>query len=278
MLLDWQKETTPVLYGGGAVKVLDIKNNSAGEMLFGMHWHERMELLYVTGGELSVSFGDGGTEAVAGELVIIPPGRPHRGAAVGVPLSYYAVMFDPSFFCGGIPSVAPFWDGLMDKSAEFEPKTRNAEIISSVGALVAEYFGGAFAGELAVTAEVCRLTALLYRFCLVSASRPSGADLRFREIISFVDENYRSDISCASLSRRFGYDEAYFSRRFKEITGLSPTVYIRVLRLEYAQKLLKRGSSVGEAARESGFSDSGYFSRCFKKQFSLTPAEYILKG
>lgn len=79
---------------------------------------------------------------------------------------------------------------------------------------------------------------------MLRSVRPTGADKRFRKIISFVDENYRWDISCASLSRKFGYDEAYFSRKFKEVTGLSPTVYIRVLRLEYAQKLLKKGISV----------------------------------
>lgn len=278
MLLDWQKETTPVLYGGGAVKILDTSFESAGETVFVMHWHERMELLYVTDGRLEVSFGESTVTASAGELVIIPSARPHQGTAAEVPLAYYAVMFDPSVFIGGTPSAAPLWERLRDRNVEFEAKTGNAEIISSVRTLVDEYYGGKFAGELAVIAEICRLTALLYRNCLISAVRPTVADMRFREIIAFVDGHYRGDISCEELSRRFGYDEAYFSRRFKEVTGLSPSVYIRVLRLEYSQKLLKKGASVNEAARESGFSDAGYFSRCFKKQFSITPTEYILKG
>ena len=106
---------------------------------------------------------------------------------------------------------------------------------------------------------------LLYRFCFLQSRKPSDSDLRFKEIIAFIDENYQNDLSCRSLSRKFGYDEAYFSRKFKDITGLSPTVYIRILRLEYAQKLLKKGISVAEAARQSGFSDAGYFSPLFQK-------------
>lgn len=278
MLLDYQKELTPVLYGGSAVKVLDIKIDRPAELLFGTHWHERMELLLITEGEISLNFGEDEFAASAGELVIIPPGQPHRGISARAPLHYYAVMFDPALFISGVPALSDFLKELSIRGAEFERVTARPELISSARALTEEYFRGGKDGEISAAAEVYRLIALMHRFCFISSAQPSGSDLRFKEIISYVDENFREDISCSSLSRKFGYDEAYFSRKFKEVTGLSPTVYIRVLRLEYAQKLLKKGVSVSDAAHSCGFSDAGYFSRCFKKQFSMTPTEYILKG
>lgn len=131
MLLDWQKETTPVLYGGNAVKALDMRIENAGETAFSMHWHERMELLLVTEGEAAVSFGDEEFSASAGNLVIIPPGQPHCGVAVRVPLKYYAIMFDISPFGGDIPSVAVFMEQLKNKSIGFERLTDRPEIIAS---------------------------------------------------------------------------------------------------------------------------------------------------
>ena len=98
MLLDYQKETTPVLYGGKAVKILDIKSASEGEMIIHTHWHERMELLLIYQGQLSVSFGDETFLASAGQLVIIPPAQPHSGIVCHADLGYYTIMFDPAFF------------------------------------------------------------------------------------------------------------------------------------------------------------------------------------
>lgn len=276
MLLDYQKETTPVLYGGKAVKILDIKSASEGEMIIHTHWHERMELLLIYQGQLSVSFGDETFLASTGQLVIIPPAQPHSGIVCHADLGYYTIMFDPAFFMNSIPTVSRFLEYFQSRASVFERITSEQEIIATARRLVNEYYRSLPAGELLIAGETYRLMGLLYRFCFLQSRKPSDSDLRFKEIIAFIDENYQNDLSCRSLSRKFGYDEAYFSRKFKDITGLSPTVYIRILRLEYAQKLLKKGISVAEAARQSGFSDAGYFSRCFRKQYAMTPTEFIM--
>lgn len=276
MLLDYQKETTPVLYGGKAVKILDIKSASEGEMIIHTHWHERMELLFIYKGRLSVTFGDETFLASAGELVIIPPAQPHSGIVRQAELGYYTIMFDPAFFMNNIPTVSRFLEYFQSRASVFKRVTSEQEIIATARRLVDEYYHTLPAGELLIAGETYRLMGLLYRFCFIQSRKPSDSDLRFKEIIAFIDENYQSDLSCRSLSLKFGYDEAYFSRKFKEITGLSPTVYIRILRLEYAQKLLKKGVPVAQAAQKSGFSDAGYFSRCFRKQYAMTPTEFIL--
>ncbi|MDR0748859.1 MAG: helix-turn-helix transcriptional regulator [Tannerellaceae bacterium] len=60
---------------------------------------------------------------------------------------------------------------------------------------------------------------------------------------------------------------------------LSPTEYIRNIRLKRARLLLKEGTyNISEVAYKVGFNDAKYFSNCFKKEFGKTPGEYLKTG
>jgi AraC-like DNA-binding protein len=83
------------------------------------------------------------------------------------------------------------------------------------------------------------------------------------------------DLSVSALARDAGMSEVYFRKLFSEIYGISPSKYITLQRISYAQKLLDDGFlSVDEVAERCGFSSSSYFCRVFKNQLGLTPTEY----
>lgn len=63
-------------------------------------------------------------------------------------------------------------------------------------------------------------------------------------------------------------------RLFRRYTGLAPSQYMLVKRLERARYLLESGKTVTEAALECGFCDSSYFILQFRKQFGVTPGAY----
>ena len=55
-MIDGYKELTPVIYGENAIKYLYTEQKKAeGEICFLLHWHDRMELTYVTEGTLRQS-------------------------------------------------------------------------------------------------------------------------------------------------------------------------------------------------------------------------------
>ena len=62
MRLDRNKELTPVLYGKSAVKILRPVIFPENMLCFNMHWHERMELLYVVSGKIKLRLNN--TETV----------------------------------------------------------------------------------------------------------------------------------------------------------------------------------------------------------------------
>lgn len=81
------------------------------------------------------------------------------------------------------------------------------------------------------------------------------------------------------LAEIMGISVRGFYYRVKELTGLSPNVYIREIRLNKAHEYLQNGtySSVRETAMAVGFETTDYFTFLFKKQFGQLPSK-VLKG
>ena len=273
MKLDRNKELTPVLYGESGVKILGDSDFAEG-LCFCLHWHERMEMLYVTRGELSVQVGNLNVTAPAESVVIIPPGRVHEGFAGKNGAKYFTVMFDIPPFFNRQPASEKYLKPLFLQQTDFLPLTSRPEIVGAVRSVIKEQLSGDRCASLAVTGGIYSLIALLYRYAL-SDTAPAYSGGNFREVTEYIGEHYRENISSASLSRRFGYDEAYFCRRFKSVTGLPPMTYIQMLRLEASRDAIRDGEKrISAVASMCGFSDAAYFSRCFKKRYGMTPTEY----
>lgn len=103
-------------------------------------------------------------------------------------------------------------------------------------------------------------------------------DDKFIEMLTKVIENRISDndLSLATLSVDCALSEKQIYRRIKQLTGLTPTEYIRQIRLNRAAMLLKQGGfSVSEVLFMVGFSNPSYFTKCFKVQFHVTPSDYL---
>ena len=75
--------------------------------------------------------------------------------------------------------------------------------------------------------------------------------------------------------KEMGMSQSNLFRKLKAVTNLSPTEFIRTIKLKRAASLIQQKSgTIEEVAFQAGFNDMSYFYRCFKKQFRITPAEY----
>lgn len=278
MKLDYQKELIPVLYGDSAVKIHNETNMPANRPCFGMHWHERMELLLIYSGSLLLHIGGREFTAKENSLVIIPPERAHMGISGNNGVRYRTVMFDITAFYNSTSATDKFLKPIVKQINDFNPVTDDAEIVALCDSLIKEQLSGNVASPLIVIGKIYELLGLLYRRCLCEPVL-LAPDSKFKNVIDYIGDNYFDDISSAKLSRHFGYDEAYFCRRFKSVTGLTPMNYIQILRLETAKEKIKSGNfKISEISALCGFSDVSYFTRCFKKRYGMTPTEYSAKN
>lgn len=98
------------------------------------------------------------------------------------------------------------------------------------------------------------------------------------EIDACIKKNEGEALSLSNLSRKFGYSEFYFSRKFREISGMQFRDYLRYRRLAFALKELRdTESGILDIALKYGFSSHEAFTRAFKEAYDVTPSEYRQK-
>ncbi|RYG63600.1 AraC family transcriptional regulator [bacterium] len=107
----------------------------------------------------------------------------------------------------------------------------------------------------------------------IFATRPArGAAIS--EVLTFCENNFASDISNRQLAELMHFSEAHFRNVFIREVGITPGAYLRQLRLQHAQELLKDPRiPVGDIARLCGYSDSTQLGRVIKKAFGISPLQ-----
>ena len=80
-----------------------------------------------------------------------------------------------------------------------------------------------------------------------------------------------------SLAHRHGISKRQFERRFKEVAGLSPKLYSRVVRFQAAARHKASGTcDLTEIALACGYYDQSHFNNDFREFSGYTPGEYFL--
>ena len=105
-------------------------------------------------------------------------------------------------------------------------------------------------------------------------------ELFMRKFMALIEESYPdSNFSIEKASEMLGLSRVHLYRKVKELTGVTPTDFLRNYRLKQAAALLRqKDCNVNEAAYAPGFSSPPYFSKCFKAVYNITPTEYQEKG
>lgn len=273
-MLDAYKELTPVIYGENAVKHLYSERRTPGELCFAMHWHDRMELLYVLSGSLELHAQEGKYTVPAGQTAVAAPRQLHGGFAGREGVVYHVFMFDVEKFCNATIAAQKYLVPIC------EGKTGFLRVIDDDGMREAETRLLAALEDrenhpLLVIGIIYELLSILYRFRNEDIRGLLKQNQAFSEILKYVNDRFAGKLSPKEVSARFGYNETYFCRRFKEITGLTFTGYLLALRMECAQKLLtETQEEIGTIAWKCGYADVSYFSHCFKKQYGVSPMEF----
>lgn len=83
-----------------------------------------------------------------------------------------------------------------------------------------------------------------------------------------------TEFSIDILCREMAMSRTLFYSRLKSLTGKAPQEFIRLIRLQRAAELLRKGTSVIDVSEATGFINVKYFSTVFKKNFGIQPSRF----
>jgi AraC-like DNA-binding protein len=98
-----------------------------------------------------------------------------------------------------------------------------------------------------------------------------------REVMDFIDEHPAAEMSTADLAAIAGISTRALQAGFRDIARISPTAYLRGVRLDHVHLELASGASgsVTEVAARWGFFHPGRFARQYREQFGALPSETV---
>ncbi|WP_042221551.1 response regulator transcription factor [Oceanobacillus manasiensis] len=99
--------------------------------------------------------------------------------------------------------------------------------------------------------------------------------LGIEDAIRYINSHFNSSISQVDMANQLYMSNSYFSKLFKQHTGMNFVDYITLKRINAAKQMLRATNlKTYEIAKEVGYEESRYFSQLFKKKTSYTPMEY----
>ena len=113
----------------------------------------------------------------------------------------------------------------------------------------------------------------------IDADLEQGDKEFLNALVKAVEENLSEpDLDAAKLEQALSISKMQLYRKLKTIAGMTPSEFIKRIRLKHAAVLLQNSKlTVSEIFYLTGFNNKSYFFREFKKIYHLAPNDYRLK-
>jgi AraC family transcriptional regulator len=255
-----------------------VRHTEARDCDFGPHSHAAFTVTAVLAGSMEVTVGSDDFELSAGGVALTGIGQSHAARASGV--EFVSVRISPALVNELVTEI-----GLTRISAEilFRHSRANDETIARIArSIISEIDVGELGHGAMIDALVRQLVIHLLRSHLtvrkstrVELSRAGPVDRRLRRAIEFMHDNFGRELAVEEIASAAYLSEYHFARLFKQITGVTPHVYLANVRLEHARRLLTETSlSISEIATRVGYQSQSHFTKIFKSITGVTPRLY----
>jgi len=151
-----------------------------------------------------------------------------------------------------------------------------SELTSKFSTLIKEYYTENYANELYAKSIFIQILIDLNRVVEKSKEKTHSSDKQSKmvsKIISYIDENYKNNISLDDLSEKFYISKYHLSHEFSREVGIGVYRYILLKRLTIAKQMILDGKNATQVCFECGFNDYTNFYRAFKTEYGISPRQ-----
>lgn len=243
------------------------------------HWHPCYELFYLVSGHCRIIINHTLYYIEPGDLILIAPGEIHRTTHYSSPVNERITLsFDREYLepfikqCGN-----ELADYVFRSSKVSIPAGRQAFAEELIKKMEYEAAGQDGYSRFMMHNYLYEFLVFLSR-CQETKPEPvklGVAEKAIEEAAEYIYNHYSSQITLEEVADRIHMSPAYFSRKFKAVTGFGYKEYLTNIRIREASELLLNTSkSITEIAVECGFGDGNYFGDAFKKIKGVAPRAY----
>jgi AraC-like DNA-binding protein len=108
--------------------------------------------------------------------------------------------------------------------------------------------------------------------------QPAEQQRHFQEllpVIRHIEGHFADNISMSKMASLAGLSSTHFNRRFQQLLRMTPTAYLRTVRIQTARRLLSTTTrTIAAISHDTGFTDQSHFTRFFRETTGLTPGDY----
>lgn len=249
------------------------------------HWHSCLEITYIEKGSATYFVNAYSFDAAEGDFILFNSAEPHGWTVNSKTASVLAMVFSSDFISGKPESfeyryLAPFLSRGSSFLNKISSKDRDAETMAAiVREIFSEYRRRETGWNLMVKADVLRFLTFLMRSYTsdetvseIDLSEKTVAMRQLEKVFLYVYRHYPEKIMLADMAALSNMSPAYFSRRFRQLTGRTFSDYLIDVRLGHARQMLRESKTdVASAAMDCGFANLSNFYRLYRKHLGSAP-------
>ncbi len=229
-------------------------------------WHKNFEICRFIRGNFDIIINNEKYSVQPGDIIVIKSGEIHRFENKEHDNCLDIVTFDPLILYN---SAIDF--GILKTHIKYE-ELKEAGVDKKIEEcfcdLLSEIENKDSSAKILLKANLLKMYGLLLRYFEnkdVSNGKLSKL-IAIRNIIEYISDNYKEDITLMSLADRFNYSPQYISSAFATYAGVNFKYYLDNIRVFRAIEMLQEtGMSISEIATNCGFDNIRTFNNVFKK-------------
>lgn len=243
-----------------------------------LHWHSEIEIVYMVKGKMSIKINGLEHTISDGEFYLCNSNDVHITSVENREENYKYLVLLLSYshlkvFC---PELDQYEFSIKRNSEANERlKEQLVQMLTTIHS-TDPYI------SMIQNAQIFNISHILLSQCLVKRKQGttvlSAGNQIARQVISYINENYKEAVTLEAVSKQLGFSPQYLSKQFKKLTQYSFLQYLQKVRLDHALRcIVNAGYSVNDAAFYNGFPNVKSFIEACKKEYGETPGSFKRK-
>lgn len=248
----------------------------------GEHWHEDIEIMYVTDGVLNFRVNGENLVLKKGEGIFVNSRRIHSNwTKKGEECEFICTIMHPSYFCASPyieqKYIAPL---LSNSSFDYLLLSQN-DWTKEIGQGLDELFkqrADAASFELKILENAYKYMRLIYENYDTSSILPQTAPIHlntFKQMLNYLQNHYMEKLSLDEIAKAGNVGKTLCAKLFKKYVNATPGDYLITYRIVKSTDMLRNTDlSITDIAYKCGFTSGSHFTKTFGEIIGCTPNKY----